>query len=184
MITKRLLISTFLITGLLASPFKAQAGIWDILNPFGINKILAKTKFEFSIEQINKTLLTENQAGFGFSVIQNDSVLASTSPITPKTYKPKRYYVVAVTGYSSTPDQTDNTPFITASGTHVRDGVAASNFLPFGTIIKLPEIFGDKTFVVEDRMASRYWLNIDIWFPDKETAKSFGVKIIRIEIIS
>ena len=33
-----------------------------------------------------------------------------------------------ITAYSSTPEETDSTPFITASGSHVRNGVAAANF--------------------------------------------------------
>src|SRR3989338_6396754 len=38
---------------------------------------------------------------------------------------------VWVTAYSSSPDETDDTPFITASGGDVRDGVMAAYFLPF-----------------------------------------------------
>lgn len=163
MIIQKLLISTFLMAGLMANPASLQ-------NP--------------AADQINKTLFEQNQAFLGFSLIQNDSVLAVNSPLTPKTYKPKRVYAVAATGYSSTPEQTDHTPFITASGTHVREGVAAANFLPLGTIFKIPELFGDKTFVVEDRMASRYWFNVDIWFPEKELAKEFGVRVVEIEIVS
>ena len=63
---------------------------------------------------------------------------------------------VVVTFYSSTIDQTDSTPFITANGTYVRDGIVASNFLVFGTVVKFPELFGDKRFVVMDRMNPRY----------------------------
>ncbi len=60
-----------------------------------------------------------------------------------------------ITAYSSTVDQTDSTPFITANGVHVHDGVVATNALPFGTQIKIPALFGDKVFTVEDRMARR-----------------------------
>jgi len=91
--------------------------------------------------------------------------------------------IIPVTAYSSTPDQTDNTPFITAWGTYVRDGIVAANFLPFGTKIKIPEIFGDKIFIVEDRMNKRYWHRIDVWFPEKQDAIEFGVKITKIQII-
>ena len=91
---------------------------------------------------------------------------------------------VTVTAYSSTPEQTDNTPFITAKGTKVRDGIVAANFLDFDTKVKLPEIFGDKVFVVEDRMHPRFSDRIDIWFPDTETAKSFGKRRTIIEIES
>ncbi len=94
-----------------------------------------------------------------------------------------RELVVSITAYSSTPDQTDDTPFITARGTYVRDGIIAANFLPFGTKIKIPELFGDKIFIVEDRMNSRYWHKVDIWFPDRESALEFGVKTVKIQII-
>ena len=98
--------------------------------------------------------------------------------------KPNKTIWVTATAYSSTPDQTWGNPFITASGTHVRDGVVAANFLPLGTLIKIPDIYGDKVFIVEDRMNKRYWERIDLWFPDRQSAKNFGIKQVRIEIIS
>lgn len=87
-----------------------------------------------------------------------------------------------VTAYSSTTDQTDATPFITASGTMVRDGVAAANFLPFNTKIRLPEVFGEKIFTVEDRMKRNDL--VDIWFPTREEAMRFGVRNLKMEILS
>lgn len=88
-----------------------------------------------------------------------------------------------ISGYSSTEDQTDSTPFLTASGSWVKDGVIATNFLPFGTKIKIPAIYGDKIFVVEDRMHPKHYYNIDIWFPDRWEALNFGIKRTYIEII-
>ena len=98
-------------------------------------------------------------------------------------------HTVRATGYSSTTDQTDNTPFITASGTYVRDGIVAANFsingrrVPFGTLVRIPEIYGEKVFVVEDRMNSRYTNNLDIWFPERSFAKKFGSKKVVIEVV-
>ena len=63
---------------------------------------------------------------------------------------------VLVTAYSSTVDQCDSTPFITASGIHVHNGTVAANFLRFGTKIKFPVLFGDKIFIVEDRMKNNH----------------------------
>ena len=91
--------------------------------------------------------------------------------------------LVSMTGYSSTPDQTDSTPFITASGKYVRDGIIATNFLPFGAKVKIPELFGNKIFVVEDRMASRYFHRIDIWFASREAALKFGNRKTEIVIL-
>lgn len=90
---------------------------------------------------------------------------------------------VTVTAYSSTHDQTDDDPFVTASGKTVRDGIVAANFLPFGTKIKIPSAFGDKIFVVEDRMARKHSDKIDIWFPERWQAKHFGIKELEVEIL-
>ncbi len=90
---------------------------------------------------------------------------------------------VWITAYSSSPDETDSTPFITASGNHVRNGVAAANFLPFGTKFRIPELFGNKIFVIEDRMHSRFSNRVDIWFETKEEAKNFGKQFSKIEIL-
>lgn len=91
---------------------------------------------------------------------------------------------VIITAYSSTPDQTDDTPFITASGKQVADGIVANNMLPIGTQIRIPELYGDKVFVVEDRMNRRKSnYHIDIWFPEKQLAVNFGVKTAEIEVL-
>ncbi len=111
------------------------------------------------------------------------SALPSLTTATAKPATAKRTLSVVASGYSSTPDQTDDTPFITAKGTYVRDGIIATNILPFGTLVKIPAIYGDKIFVVEDRMNRRYQNNIDIWFPDRQTALEFGRKTVEIEIL-
>lgn len=84
-------------------------------------------------------------------------------------------YIVTLTAYSSAPEETDDTPFITASNTRTRDGIVATNFLPFGTKIKIPEYFGDKVFTVEDRMHRRKEGFVDIWMPTKSAALKFGI---------
>jgi len=94
-----------------------------------------------------------------------------------------RRETVNFTAYSSTVFQCDGDPFTTASGSRARDGVTAANFLPFGTKFKIPEIFGDKVFVVEDRMSKRYWKTVDIWMPNYRSAINFGKKYGEIEIL-
>jgi 3D (Asp-Asp-Asp) domain-containing protein len=91
---------------------------------------------------------------------------------------------IVATAYSSTPDQTDNSPFTTANGKFVREGVAAANFLKFGTKVRFPDVYGDKIFVVEDRMAKRNSHKIDIWMESREQALQFGVKRVNIEILN
>jgi 3D (Asp-Asp-Asp) domain-containing protein len=89
---------------------------------------------------------------------------------------------VTATAYNSMESQTDSTPWITASGTRCREGVIASNFLPFGTKV-LIEGFGDRVFVVEDRMNRRYKQRIDIWFRDYSDARRFGVRTIKYHVL-
>lgn len=97
---------------------------------------------------------------------------------------PDKELIVEATAYSSTVDQTDDTPFIAANGTYVHDGMVAANFLPFGTVIKIPEVYGDKIFVVEDRMHRRFQNRIDVWFPDRQSALEFGHKEeVKIQIL-
>lgn len=88
---------------------------------------------------------------------------------------------VTATAYNSEVGQCDDTPFITASGTHVRPGVIAANFLPIGTKVKISG-FGDQVFTVEDRMNPRYDKRIDIWMGEHSDAIQFGSRTVAIEI--
>jgi len=91
---------------------------------------------------------------------------------------------VVITAYSSTPEETDDTPFITASGKSVGDGIIANNMLPFGTKIRIPKLYGNKIFIVEDRMASyKSNYHFDIWMAEKPLAMNFGIKTAEIEIL-
>jgi|GEM_PF-2339715 len=96
----------------------------------------------------------------------------------------KSIHYVDMTAYNSEVGQTDSTPFITANGTRVRDGIVAANFLKFNTRIRIPELYGDKIFVVTDRMNKRYTSRVDIWMQKKSAARKFGVKHkIKIEVL-
>lgn len=94
-----------------------------------------------------------------------------------------RSFRVTATAYSSTRAQTDSTPFISASGVHVFDGMIAANFLPFGAKVRLPDLYGDKQFVVLDRMNQRYSNRVDVWMDSYHKAKQFGVRYVRVEVI-
>lgn len=105
--------------------------------------------------------------------------------------KPIRVIKVIATAYSSDPAQTDDTPCIPADGydlckhyeTYGEGNTLAANFLPLGSQVKLPDMFGDKVFVVHDRMNARYgYGRIDIWMPTKEEAQAFGVRQMELEM--
>lgn len=102
-------------------------------------------------------------------------------PEPPEAIKTMR---VDATAYTSRPFETDGSPFITADGSVVRDGIIAANFLPFGTKIRIPSVYGDKIFEVHDRMNARYSYRIDVWMDDVQEMNQFGIKRgIEIEII-
>lgn len=118
---------------------------------------------------------------FDVLAVSGSSLLPIAPPKSPD--RVVRTVSVVVTAYSSTTWQTDDTPFTTASGTSVREGVVAANFLPMGTRIKLPDLYGDKIFVVEDRMHPRQKYMVDIWFPSYSEALNFGAKRTYIEVV-
>ena len=116
-----------------------------------------------------------------FANTTNASYVAKATNAAQKAAKTIK---VVVTAYSSTPDQTDDTPFITASGKHVAENIIANNMLPFGTKIKIPELYGDKVFIVGDRMnKSKSNYHIDLWMPSRVLAVNFGVKTAEIQIL-
>lgn len=91
---------------------------------------------------------------------------------------------MVVTAYSSTPDQCSGDPFITANGSRVHEGTFAVNGFKFGTKIRIPQYFGDKIFVVEDRMSSRYGKTRgDIWMPTRQQAIQWGARHVMVEIV-
>ena len=84
------------------------------------------------------------------------------------------------TAYNALPEQTDDTPEITASGKQVKEGIVANNCLPFGTKISVD----DQIFEVQDRMNKRYGCNnFDIFMWDYQAAREFGVKELDYEVI-
>ena len=142
--------------------------------------------FEFSMPYKLQAHEIENSIKLGPTFVQ---VLASDAEkqslnflLEVENKKPKYIRWVTVTAYSSTVDQCDDSPFITANGKWVYDGLAATNFLYFGTHIKFPDYFGNKIFTVDDRMNKKYNSRIDIWMPTRQQAKEFGVKYLKVEV--
>lgn len=130
------------------------------------------------------------------------NILASAMPITfAKTSNsfpvagdrdPTRTISVVATAYNSLQGQTDDTPCIPAMHTfnlcdfyaeHGYGNTIAANFLPLGTQVQFPDLYGDKVFVVRDRMNKRYGHGrVDIWVPEYNEAVSFGVTRLKMNI--
>ena len=92
-----------------------------------------------------------------------------------------------ITAYNSEVDQCDDSPCITANGFNVCDhgieDTIAANFLPFGAKVRIPELYGDKVFIVRDKMNKRYPNRVDIWMINKTDARQLGVKFAMIEVL-
>ncbi|MGC8981782.1 MAG: hypothetical protein ACP5JU_02435 [Minisyncoccia bacterium] len=132
-----------------------------------------------------KEVFSPTNAVVQHNFIENNLFLSTNRNISIEKEKASKDYIVTVTGYSSSRDETDDEPFITASGDLVKEGIAASNFLPIGTKIKIPSLFGDKVFEIKDRMNKRFYYRVDIWFPTKEEAKNFGVYYnVKVEVLN
>lgn len=106
----------------------------------------------------------------------------------PNERTPRYTINITVTAYNSLPWQTDDTPCITASGMDIcernAEDIIATNFayLPYGTRVKLPDLYDDRIFRVEDRMNKRYYRRADIWMKEYADAKAFGKRWTRMEI--
>lgn len=86
---------------------------------------------------------------------------------------------ILVTGYSSTVDQCDKDPFITASGTTVHLGtMACPPEYAFGTTVKIDE----KIFVCEDRGGKIKNNHFDRWFETRQEALVWGKRIVTAKI--
>lgn len=112
------------------------------------------------------------------------SIVATSSA---KTVKVVRESTHTMTAYNSEAGQTDDSPCITANGFNVcKHGVEdtiAANFLPMGTKVKIPDLYGDRVFVVRDRMNKKHPNRVDVWMKNRNDALKFGVKVAKIQVI-
>lgn len=94
---------------------------------------------------------------------------------------PGTKFRVTAVAYSPTVDQNDASPCITATGARVAPDVVATNFLPFGTRLRID----GREYVVRDRMNAKYngQRIIDIWHPTRREALTFGRQQLVIEIL-
>ena len=167
---KKLAIIGVLFIAILVPTYQANASLFNWLynasgNSFivGSDSSVGRALDKISDKKMEAKKENENEAqGHDFEGwLVNENIPAP--PFNKYSSAPaKEIFTVTATAYSSTPDQTDDTPFVTARNTRVRDGLAAANFLPFGTEFRIPDLYGNKVFVIEDRMNKRYWHQIRI----------------------
>jgi 3D (Asp-Asp-Asp) domain-containing protein len=108
------------------------------------------------------------------------------------------------TAYNSMVSQTNDQPFVTATGQRTGWGIVAVSRdllgadLPYGTLVRLrdlgnfhngrgagayQDLLDDTTFVVEDTMHPRKRNQIDVWFADHASALAWGVRRIEVEVV-
>lgn len=137
----------------------------------------ARGVFVGTMDYLRKTGLTVVSAMAAFVLVATPGRIKAEGNVPQVQF-------MRITAYASTPDETSDHPFITASGLHVRDGIVASNRFPFGTQIEIPALFGDKVFTVEDRMAPNKKNTVDIWMPTRGQALRFGLNYANVLILN
>jgi|GEM_PF-1425941 3D (Asp-Asp-Asp) domain-containing protein len=145
------------------------------------------TQKQASNDTVDKPILLPSQ----MKALENEASLyhatsthGTTDEQTDESQEVLKTMYMDMTAYTSAVNETDGSPFITADGSVVRDGIVATNALPFGSKIRIPSLFGDKVFTVHDRMNQRYYYRTDVWMTTKKEAFAFGVKRkIPIEVI-
>lgn len=155
---------------------------------FAISGLIATLSFVFpqhALAAWNEPVVKSNQHAQCLAVFPESFASKTYDRLPVSGLRPaQRTIRLSVTAYSSTVDQTDADPFTTAAGTQVRDGIIAYNYLPFGTQVRFPDIYGDRIFVVEDRLNARSGPFLaDIWMPSRAEALQWGKRIIRMEIL-
>jgi len=114
------------------------------------------------------------------------TAVKAVKKVTPA-IKVKKTSVHKITAYNSNVGQTDKSPCTTATGfnvcKHGKEDTIAANFLKFGTKVKIPDLFGDRVFVVRDRMNAKHPNRVDIWMKDYSSAIKFGVKTAKIQVL-
>lgn len=106
----------------------------------------------------------------------SNTVVATKNPPKSTPTPSTGTLAVTISSYTSTVEECDSSPFITASGSHVHMGTAAWNGMPFGTKFTIPEISGDLVYTVEDRGSMRVMgtHTVDLWRPTKAEAFAIG----------
>jgi len=161
----------------------------EIIVSGGLTKSSTMDSEATKLRPINTIITPEaNASGIEISPIigpENKSLGPEAKPLD--SYKVVRTSIHTMTAYNSEAAQTDSTPCITANGfdvcKHGIEDTVAANFLPMGTKIRIPDLFGDRVFTVRDRMNKRYSDRVDIWMIHKTDALKFGARKAKIEVL-
>lgn len=126
-------------------------------------------------------------------------------PVTPKPIVQRAgpSYMLKSTAYNSLTNQTDRTPFITATGARTRFGVIALSrdmlrTVPYGSLVRIEDwgswnsgrgrglynrMLSKVLFQVEDTMHPRKVRTVDVWFYSRSQALQWGARQVKLTII-
>ncbi len=172
-----------------ANQAKAQSSLEDIIV---INSPIIKDGPVDGTENYDEVVKNDEVTS------NNEAINDTAEPILPiekkvvePTKKPEltpvRTSVHVITAYNSEAAQTDDSPCITANGFNVCDhgieDTIAANFLKFGTKVQIPELFGDRIFIVRDRMNKKHPERVDVWMLSRADALKFGKRTAKIVVV-
>ena len=112
-------------------------------------------------------------------------------------------YMLKSTAYNSHANQTDRTPFITATGARTRFGVIALSrdmlrSVPYGSLVRIEDLgswssgrgrglynrmLSKVLFQVEDTMHPRKMRTVDVWFYSRSQALQWGARQVKLTIV-
>lgn len=95
--------------------------------------------------------------------------------------EPVEVFIAEVTAYTSSEEETDDTPLLTASGELVGPGtIACPSRFAFGTLVRIEK----RLYTCRDRMNARYRStnHFDIWVETKQEAYAWGRRKVQVSI--
>jgi 3D (Asp-Asp-Asp) domain-containing protein len=93
-------------------------------------------------------------------------------------------FIMTVTAYTSSVDECDDTPFITASQDSCRLGVvAADTMFKFGTKLLINGYNDGRPCIVLDRGSKIKGYSLDVWMKTKKEARVWGRRKIKVKRI-
>lgn len=163
----------------------AEAMVTESDAPINLGTVIISDSMEVNAQKVANEIVTNQTVPTVISEPQDAVEVVDEPVVIPD--KVIRTSVHTMTAYNSEVGQTDNSPCITANGfnvcKHGQEDTIAANFLKFGTKVKIPDLYGNRIFVVRDRMNKKHPNRVDIWMKDRTSALKFGVKTAKIQVI-
>lgn len=162
-----------------------------ILSIFVASIVLLAWGIKLAASTLDQRFATATKQEVGLCPMSPVERMRSSQPrINPQTrpHEKIRTFVAKVTAYTSSRDETDDTPCTAANGDDIcallkRGDRSCAGRYPFGTRLDIP---GIGVCTIRDRTAARYNDRIDVYFggsDKKKEAKQWGAPTLTVKII-